>query len=56
MVSDVSFPTFWGMFRIKVFSVFVSVIGSAVPEKLRLVRFYVKVKADALRFMGVERF
>ena len=37
MVSEVSFPTFWGVFRsIKV--VFVSEIGSAVSEIWRFVR------------------
>ena len=39
MVSEVSFPTFWGVLRsIKV----VSVIGSAVSEISRFARFYEK--------------
>ena len=43
MVSEVSFPRFWGVLCIaKCFRFFVSVIGSAVFEISRLARFYVK--------------
>ena len=43
MVSEVSFPRFWGVPTIaKCFRFFVSVIGSAVSEISRFARFYVK--------------
>ena len=43
MVSEVSFPRFWGVLCIaKCFRFFVSVIGSAVSEISRFARFFVK--------------
>ena len=42
MVSEVSFPMFWGvLFIAKCFRFFVSVIGSAVSEISRFARSYV---------------
>ena len=43
VVSEVSFPRFWGVICIaKCFCFFVSVIGSAVSKISRYARFYVK--------------
>ena len=49
MVSEVSFPTFWGVIRtIKVVSVFRLVIGSAVPKISRFAHFYVRLVVNFL--------
>ena len=49
MVSEVSFPRFWGVLCIvKCFRFFVSVIGSAVFEISRFAQFYVKSLIDCI--------